>query len=171
LIIPISTAGCGNSHRSWRPHSRKSGSVRSVRAGEQTKPTSRSGGQWRYLYRAIDRSGQTIDFLLTACRDKQADLRFFRKAIHQHGLPDQVTIDKSGANTAAIEALQEGTGYKIEVRQNKYLNNLIEQDHRAIKRIIRPMLGFKSFRSASITLQGIELMHIIKKGQMVSGDS
>ncbi|WP_036242577.1 IS6 family transposase [Methylobacter luteus] len=128
-------------------------------------------GQWRYLYRAVDRDGQTIDFLLTAHRDKQAALRFFRKAVRQHGLPDKVTIDKSGANTAAIEALQEETGYKIEIRQNKYLNNLIEQDHRAIKRIIRPMLGFKSFRSARITLQGIELMHMIKKGQMASDNN
>jgi putative transposase len=125
-------------------------------------------GQWRYLYRAVDRSGQTVDFLLTVRRDKQAALRFFKKAIRQHGLPDKVTIDKSSANAAAIETLQKETGHKIEVRQSKYLNNLIEQDHRAIKRIIRPMLGFKSFRSASITLQGIELMHRIKKGQLVS---
>jgi putative transposase len=128
-------------------------------------------GQWRYLYRAVDRDGQTIDFLLTAHRDKKAALRFFRKAIRQHGLPDKVTIDKSGANTAAIEALQEESGYKIEIRQSKYLNNLIEQDHRAIKRIVRPMLGFKSFRTARTTLQGIELLHMIKKGQLDSGDS
>jgi putative transposase len=128
-------------------------------------------GQWKYLYRAVDSNGQTIDFLLTAYRDKQAALRFFRKAIRQHGLPDKVTIDQSGANKAALDALQEESGHKIEIRQSKYLNNLIEQDHRAIKRIIRPMLGFKSFRSASITLQGIELMHLIKKGQLVSGDS
>jgi putative transposase len=126
-------------------------------------------GQWMYLYRAVDKEGQTVDFLLTARRDKQAALRFFKKAMRQHGFPLKVTIDKSGANTAALEALLEETGYKIEIRQSKYLNNLIEQDHRAIKRIIRPMLGFKSFRSASITLQGIELMHRIKKGQLVSG--
>jgi putative transposase len=128
-------------------------------------------GQWRYLYRAVDRDGQTIDFLLTARRDKKAALRFFRKAVRQHGLPDKVTIDKSGANTAASEALQEETGQAIEIRQSKYLNNLIEQDHRAIKRIIRPMLGLKSFRSAQITLQGIELMHMIKKGQMASDNN
>lgn len=121
--------------------------------------------QWRYLYRAVDKESQTIDFLLTARRDQQAALHFFRTAVRQHGLPDQVTIDKSGANTAALEALQEETGYKIEIRQNKYLNNLIEQDHWAIKRIVRPMLGFKSFRSARTTWQGIELMHRIKKVQ------
>jgi putative transposase len=128
-------------------------------------------GQWRYLYRAVDKEGQTVDFLLTAHRDKQAALRFFRKAIRQQGFSLKVTIDKSGANKAAIEALQEETGQAIEIRQSKYLNNLIEQDHRAIKRVIRPMLGFKSCRSASITLQGIELMHMIKKGQMASDNN
>jgi putative transposase len=124
-------------------------------------------GQWKYLYRAVDRDGQTIDFLLTAHRDKKAALRFLKKAMRQHGLPDKITIDKSGANTAAIEALKESTGQAIEIRQNKYLNNLIEQDHRAVKRIVRPMLGLQSFRSARVTLQGIELMHMIKKGQML----
>jgi putative transposase len=127
-------------------------------------------GQWMYLYRAVDKEGQTVDFLLTARRDQQAALRFFRKAMRQQGLPDKVTIDKSGANTAALEALQKETGQAIKIRQSKYLNNVIEQDHRAIKRIIRPMLGFKSFRSASITLQGIELMHMIKKNQLIMPD-
>jgi putative transposase len=122
-------------------------------------------GQWRYLYRTVDRDGQTVDFLLTAHRDQQAALRFFRKAVRQHGLPDQVTIDKSGANAAALEALQEETSHKIEIRQSKYLNNFVEQDHRAIKRIVRPMLGFKTFNSACCTLCGIELMHMIKKRQ------
>ena len=125
-------------------------------------------GRWKYLYRAVDKEGQTIDFLLTAHRDKKAALRFFKKSVRQHGLPDKVTIDKSGANTAALEALQEETGQAIEIRQIKYLNNLVEQDHRAIKRIIRPMLGFKTFDSARCTLQGIELMHMIKKGQMIT---
>jgi putative transposase len=123
-------------------------------------------GQWRYLYRAVDRDGQTIDFLLTVHRDKAAAIRFFKKAIRQHGLPEKVTIDKSGANTAALEQIQKDTGAEIEIRQIKYLNNLVEQDHRAVKRIVRPMLGFKSFGSARTTLQGIELMHMIKKGQM-----
>lgn len=127
-------------------------------------------GEWKYLYRAVDKAGQTIDFLLTAHRDKKAALRFFKKATRQHGLPEKVTIDKSGANTAAIEALKEETGHAIEIRQNKYLNNLVEQDHRAVKRIVRPMLGFQSFRSARVTLQGIELMHMIKKGQMITVD-
>ena len=127
-------------------------------------------GQWKYLYRAVDKAGQTIDFLLTARRDKKAALRFFKKAVRQHGLPDKVTIDKSGANTAAIKALKEETGQEIEIRQIKYLKNLVEQDHRSIKRIVQPMMGFKSFPSARVALQGIELMHMIKKGQMISID-
>ncbi|KAF2988665.1 hypothetical protein MJC1_04257 [Methylocystis sp. MJC1] len=85
----------------------------------------------------------------------------------QHGLPEKITIDKSGANAAAIEALKEETSQEIEMRQNKYLNNIVEQD-RAVKRVVRPMLGFKSFRSARTTLQGIELMHMINKRQMIS---
>ena len=127
-------------------------------------------GQWKYLYRAVDKAGQTVDFLLTAHRDKKAALRFLKKAIRQHGRPVQVSIDQSGANTAALAALNTDidthTVPKIEIRQRKYLNNLIEQDHRAIKRITRPMLGFQTFRSTRTTLRGIELMYMIKKGQM-----
>ncbi len=127
-------------------------------------------GDWKYLYRAVDKKGQTIDFLLTARRDKKAALRFFKKAIGLHGLPKKITIDKSGSNTAAIEAIKEETGQAIELRQIKYLNNLVEQDHRSIKRIVKPMLGFKSFNSARNTLRGIELMHMIKKGQMITDE-
>jgi len=126
--------------------------------------------KWKYLYRTVDKEGQTVDFLLTAKRDKKAALRFFKKAVRQHGLPDKVTIDMSGANSAAIKALKEKTGQEIEIRQIKYLNNIVEQDHRSIKRIVQPMMGFKSFPSARVTLQGIELMHMIKKGQMISID-
>jgi putative transposase len=124
-------------------------------------------GQRKYLYRAVDKAGQTVDFLLTAHRDKKAARRFFTKAVRQHGLPEKVTIDQSGANTAALETLQEETGATIEIRQNKYLNNLVEHDHRAVKRIVCPRLGFKAFPSARHTLSGIELMHMIKKGQMI----
>jgi transposase-like protein len=124
-------------------------------------------GQWKYLYRAVDSSGQTIDFLLTAKRDAAAALRFFRKAIRQHGEPEVVTIDKSGANTAALAALNAGKSKDdaITIRQQKYLNNLVEQDHRNIKRRIRPMLGFKSFRRAQGVLAGIEVVTMIRKGQ------
>jgi putative transposase len=94
------------------------------------------GGQWKYLYRAVDRDGSTVDFLLTAKRDLAAARRFLERAIGQHGLPDNVTIDKSGANAAAVKRIQADTGAPIELRQVKYLNNIVEQDHRAIKRII-----------------------------------
>ena len=124
------------------------------------------GGEWKYLYRAVDRAGNTIDFLLRAHRDCAAARRFFERAIELHGVPEKITIDKSGANTAAIEGMRADSGADIELRQSKYLNNIVEQDHRAIKRIVRPMLGFKSFRCASILISGIEIMHMIKKGQL-----
>jgi len=124
------------------------------------------GGEWKYLYRAVDRAGATIDFLLRAHRDYAAARRFFERAIDLHGVPEKITIDKSGANTAAIEGMRADSGADIGLRQSKYLNNIVEQDHRAIKRIVRPMLGFKSFRCASILLAGIETMHMIKKEQL-----
>jgi putative transposase len=125
----------------------------------------RVGGHWKYLYRAVDKLGQTVDFLLTAKRDGPAARRFFEKAIDQHDVPESITIDKSGANTAAVHSLINDSGVAIELRQSKYLNNLVEQDHRAIKRRIRPMMGFKSFDSARKIIAGVELMHMIKKGQ------
>ena len=123
-------------------------------------------GQWKYLYRAVDKAGATVDFLLTAKRDRKAALRFLRKAIGQNGTPEKITIDKSGANTAALESYNKDHEAGIEIWQVKYLNNIVEQDHRAVKRLARPMLGFKSFRSARVTLTGIELMHMIRKGQL-----
>jgi putative transposase len=123
-------------------------------------------GEWKYLYRAVDRDGNTIDFLLRAKRDKVAARRFFEKAINQSGVPETVTIDKSGANLAALDAINGDRETPIKIRQSKYLNNLVEQDHRAIKRLTRPMLGFKNFRCARILLSGIECMHMIAKGQM-----
>ena len=123
-------------------------------------------GQWKYLYRAVDRAGDTVDFLLTAKRDRAAARRFLERAINLHDLPEKITIDKSGANIAAIESVKADACVDILMRQNKYLNNIVEQDHRAIKRITRPMLGFKSFSSARILIAGIETMHMIRKGQM-----
>ncbi|WP_168787970.1 IS6 family transposase [Paraburkholderia aromaticivorans] len=125
-------------------------------------------GQWKYLYRAVDKDGNTIDFLLRAHRDKTAARRYFEKSIAQNGVPATMTIDKSGANLAALEAINADREAPIKIRQSKYLNNLVEQDHRAIKRRTRPMLGFKTFRCARILLAGIELMHMITKGQMKS---
>jgi len=124
-------------------------------------------GQWYYLYRAVDKTGQTIDFLLTAQRDEQAAKRFLTKAIRRHGVPEKITIDGSAANEAAIKSYNEEHGTAIIIRQVKYFNNIVEQDHRGVKRVTRPMLGFKSFEAAQDTLVGIELMHMIKKKQMV----
>jgi putative transposase len=124
-------------------------------------------GQWRYLYRAVDKSGQTIDFLLTEHRDTEAALRFLTQAIRRHGVPEMITIDGSEANEAAIKRYNEAHGTDIIIRQVKYLNNVVEQDHRAVKRVTRPMLGFKSFGAAQVTLAGIELMHMLKKQQMI----
>lgn len=108
----------------------------------------------------------TIDFLLRAHCDKTTAKRDFEKAIAQNGEPETVTIDRSGANLAALDAMNAGRETPIKIRQSKYLNNLVEQDHRAIKRRTRPMLGFKKFRCARILLGGIEVMHMIATGQM-----
>ena len=123
-------------------------------------------GVWKYLYRAVDKQGKTVDFLLTAKRDKAAAMRFFDKALRQNGDPEKVTMDKSGANKAAMDGINKERDVPIEVRQIKYLYNIVEQDHRAVKRITKPMRGFKSFRAASAVLVGIELMHMIRKGQI-----
>ncbi|WP_429499911.1 IS6 family transposase [Robbsia andropogonis] len=130
----------------------------------------RIGGEWRYLYRAVDKAGNTVDFLLRARRDKAAAQAYFEKAIERNGEPETVTIDKSGSNLAALKAINAKREIPIKIRQQKYLNNLVEQDHRAIKRRTRPMMGFKNFRCARIILGGIEIMHMIRKGQMNSGD-
>ena len=123
-------------------------------------------GDWKYLYRAVDKAGQTVDFLLRAHRDKAAARRYFEKAIDQNGAPETVTVDKSGANLAALQGINAERETPIKIRQVKYLNNIVEQDHRAIKRIIKPMMGFKDFRCARIILSRIEVMHMIGKGQM-----
>lgn len=124
-------------------------------------------GDWKYLYRAVDKQGKTVDFLLTAKRDKAAALRFFEKAMKASGVPEKVTIDKSGANKAVMDEINARGETPVIVRQVKYLNNIVEQDHRAIKRVTKPMLNFKSFRAAKCVLAGIELMHMIRKGQFL----
>src|SRR5947209_16294739 len=124
-------------------------------------------GEWRSLYRAVDKTGQTIDFLLTEQRDEHAAKRFLTKAIRRHGVPEKITIDGSAANEAAIKRYNEEHGTAIAIRKVKYLNNIVEQDHRGVKRITRPMLGFKAFDAAQSTLVGIELMHMIKKRQLM----
>jgi transposase-like protein len=124
-------------------------------------------GEWRYLYRAVDTQRQTIDVLLTEHRDQEAALRFLKKAIRRHGVPEKITIDGSDANEAAIKRYNEAHGTAIIIRQVKYVNHLIEQDQRGVKRVTRLMLGFKSFAAAQAALSGIELMHMLKKGQLV----
>jgi len=110
-------------------------------------------GVWVYLYRAVDSLGNTIEFLLRKHRDAVAAKAFFRKAFRNNGHPEKVTIDKSGSNISALTSANKALAKdkQIDVRQVKYLNNIIEQDHRFIKKRTKPMLGFKSFRSAKIT--------------------
>jgi len=124
-------------------------------------------GQWTYYYRAVDKQNQTVDFFLSPTRDTRAAFAFFTKAMESSGQPEKVNMDKSGANVAGLEQINRELpeDSKVTIRQVKYLNNLIEQDHRGIKRIVKPMLGFKSFICAIATLAGIELYHMIRKGQ------
>ncbi len=132
-------------------------------------------GEWVYLYRAVDKAGHTIDCLLSRKRDEAASRHFFDQAIYHNTIPETINMDKSRANKAAMDSYNKDhkkarDTLVIKIRQVKYLNNLIEQDHRFIKRKVRPMLGFKSFESASTTLMGIELMHMIRKSQMLGAE-
>lgn len=131
-------------------------------------------GSWVYLYRAVDKYGKTLDFMLSQRRNKPAATKFFARMLELNGLPRKIVIDKSGANTAGIKAINRmlkgfGCPVPIEMVRRKYLNYIVEQDHRFIKRLIRPMLGFKSFESASATLDGVEVAHMIRKGQFTPG--
>ena len=126
-------------------------------------------GVWKYLYRAVDKEGKTIAFLFTAKRDKAAAMRFFDKAMQTNGIPEKVTMDRRGAIKSAIDEINHAMDVPMLIRQVKYLNNIVEQDHRALKRITKPMLGFKSFQTAKSILAGIELMHMIRKGQLMFG--
>ncbi|MEO8402776.1 MAG: IS6 family transposase [Gammaproteobacteria bacterium] len=137
-------------------------------------------GVHHYLYRAVDKEGDTIDFMLSEKRDEAAARAFFIKAIQSSGLPEKVTIDKSGANCAGLNAVNLQLLFfsllgcalmQINIRQIKYLNNIVEQDHRGIKRITKPMMGFKAFHSAEATLSGIELCRMLKKGQHINAEN
>src|SRR3954454_15517144 len=127
-------------------------------------------GRWTYLYRAVDSRGQTIDFLLSAKRDAAAAKRFFRKALGQpHTVnPRTLTVDKNAAYPAATAAMKrEGELWRFSrLRQVKYLNNIVEQDHRRMKRLVRPGLGFGSFQTARRTLAGFEAIGMIRKGEV-----
>ncbi len=131
-------------------------------------------GQWRYLYRAIDSNGDTVEFWFSERRNLAAAKRFLNRALKRHGRPERIVIDGSQANREAILAcdtesrLQDRSRRKlkpIRIRQSCYLNNRIEQDHRAIKRRVRPMLGFKSMASARAIMSGIEMVHMMRKQQ------
>ena len=127
-------------------------------------------GRWTYLYRAVDSCGQTVDFLLSARRDAAAAKRFFRKALGQpHTVnPRTITVDKNPAYPCAIDQMKaDGELWRrSRLRQVKYLNNIVEQDHRRIKRLVRPGLGFGSFWTARRTLAGYEVMAMVRKGQV-----
>ena len=127
-------------------------------------------GKWKYFYRAVDSNGDTIDFMLSSKRNRKAAKRFFKKALssNHNQIPREITVDKNPAYPPAIDKLKNDKilPKNVGIRQIKYLNNIIEQDHRSIKRIVNPMLGFQSFRSADKTLKGIEAMNMIKKGQV-----
>ncbi|MEX0136694.1 IS6 family transposase [Bacillus nitratireducens] len=131
-------------------------------------------GQWMYLYRAVDTEGNMIDFYLSKSRNHKAAKRFFKKALRSFHVsqPHVITIDKNRAYPVAIEELknEKKMPVGIQIRQVKYLNNIVEQDHRFIKKRVRSMLGLKSFRTATSILSGIEAMHIIKKGQLILRD-
>ena len=124
-------------------------------------------GQWRYLYRAVDKQGNTVDFLLTKKRKRMSAQSFLIKAIENNGKPELINIDKSGANKHAIRVYNKRSLSKIKIRQCKYLNNIMEQDHRFVKKRIMAGLGFKEFESAKRTLTGIEIVHMIKKEQLI----
>ncbi len=128
-------------------------------------------GEWVYLYRAVDKAGKTVDFFLSRHRDVNAAKAFLRKAMKGRRVPAKVTLDAYAASHRAVAELKEsGELLKgVIVRSSKYFNNLIEQDHRRIKQRLRPMLGLKSFESATIVISGIELAEQIKKGQFNTG--
>jgi transposase-like protein len=131
---------------------------------------SRVKTRWMYLYRAVDSRGQTIDFLLSAKRDAEAAKRFFHKALGQpHTVnPRTITVDKSPAYPCAVTEMKEnGELWRFSrLRQCKHLNNIVEQDRRRVKRLVRSGLGFGSFHTARRTLAGYEAMAMIRKGQV-----
>ena len=130
-------------------------------------------GQWMYLYRAVDSEGNTIDFYLSKIRDKKATKRFFKKALRSFhaSKPRVITVDKNPAYPITIEELKKEKSIPdgMQLRQQKYLNNIVEQDHRFIKKRVRSMLGLKTFRTAKQIICGVEAMHMLKKGQLQQG--
>ena len=128
-------------------------------------------GRWVYLYRAVDKAGQTVDFFLSRSRDVNAAKTFLRNAMNNRRTPTKITLDAYAASHRAVREMKEAGELpgRVRVRSSQYLNNLVEQDHRRVKQRIRPMLGFKRFDNAAITISGIELAEKIKKGQFKTG--
>jgi transposase-like protein len=131
-------------------------------------------GRWTYLYRAIDSNGDTVAFWFSERRNLAAAKRFLTRALKRHGRPERIVIDGSQTHQEAIVSCDTADRPRdrsrrkfkpIRVRQSRYLNNRIEQNHHAIKRRVRPMLGFKSMKSARAILGGIEMVHMMRKGQ------
>ncbi len=146
----------------WMTYARSTGSSWSV-----DETYIKVKGRWTYLYRAVDKQGRTVDFLLSEKRDITAAKRFFMKAMGNNQAPAKITLDGYEASHTAVSELKaEGVLPKsVEVRTSRYLNNLVEQDHRRVKQRYYPMLGFKRFKNAVVTIGGIELAGKIKKRQ------
>jgi putative transposase len=125
-------------------------------------------GKWAYLYHVADKERQPLDFLLTPNRDSDAAEAFLRKAIRNQQLPEKIMIDQTGANTATIKHYNRIHQTAIGIPHCKYFNNIVEQDHRGVKCLLHPMLGFKSLWSARCTLAGIEVRYAIRKGQLMT---
>jgi transposase-like protein len=127
-------------------------------------------GEWKYLYRAVDSEGNTLDFMLSAKRDARAAERFFRKALNSthNQQPRVINVDKNAAYPPAIDELTEDQTLPktSELRRVKYLNNTVAQDHRFIKRLVNSGMGFESFNTAKRTLRGYEAMNMVRKGQI-----
>ena len=130
----------------------------------------RVGGKWTYLYRAVDSQGNTIDFFLSSTRDAIAAKRFLQKALRSpgHPRPRVINVDGNPSYPKVIAELKDKgeVGRRCQCRPVRYLNNILEQDHRSIKRRVRASLGFRSFDAAWRTIQGIETVHMIRKGQV-----
>jgi DDE domain len=133
--------------------------------------------QWHYLYRTVDSMGATLDFMVSATRDADAAERFFRQVLQASHTctPRVITVDKNAAYPPAFESLQQEKTLpeSCQLRQCKYLNNIVEQDHRFVKHRVNPGLGFGAFATAQRTIQGYETMHMLYKGQiegMIKGD-
>jgi transposase, IS6 family len=150
------------------------------RCRPELRPTNRSwrvdetyirvAGQWTYLYRAVDSAGDTIDFLLSPKRDAPAAKRFIQKALRSPGRarPRVINVDGNPSYPKVIAELKQHRelGRRCRCRPVRYLNNIVEQDHRAIKRRVRASQGFRSLRAAQRTIQGIETVNMIRKGQV-----